>query len=137
MTDKQKEEIRNLRENGLGYKKIAAQLGITENAVKSFCHRNNLAGRKKPQIPKCKCCGNPIPPVSKRRPRKFCCKECKQKWWNSNRNHPDSRNQIEKTCPSCGSVFISYASDNRKYCSHSCYIKKRFKGGDLHEPKAA
>ena len=45
MTDAQKENIRYLRGEGLGYRAIAARLGISENTVKSFCRRNNLTPR--------------------------------------------------------------------------------------------
>lgn len=40
MTDAQKENIRYLRGEGLGYRAIASRLGISENTVKSFCRRN-------------------------------------------------------------------------------------------------
>lgn len=133
MTEQQKEEIRKLRVTGFGYKKIAAQLGLTENSVKSFCHRNNLAGRIKPQIPKCKYCGKPISSDAKGKQRTFCSRKCKQDWWNNNRNHPNGTKQVERTCSCCQKVFRTYPSDNRKFCSHYCYIQKRFKGGDIHE----
>lgn len=42
MTDAQKEQVRYLRCEGLGYGAIATRLGISENTVKSFCRRNNL-----------------------------------------------------------------------------------------------
>ncbi|MDD7161200.1 MAG: hypothetical protein SPF69_06865 [Candidatus Ornithospirochaeta sp.] len=32
-----------------------------------------------------------------------------------------------KVCTCCGSEFFSYRRD-RKYCSHECYIKARFRG---------
>lgn len=44
MTDAQKEQVRYLRCEGLGYGAIATRLGISENTVKSFCRRNNLTG---------------------------------------------------------------------------------------------
>lgn len=53
MTDAQKENIRYLRGEGLGYRAIAARLGISENTVKSFCRRNDLTGvasKEPPQV---------------------------------------------------------------------------------------
>lgn len=44
MLEVQKENIRYLRGEGLGYGAIAARLGISENTVKSFCRRNGLSG---------------------------------------------------------------------------------------------
>ena len=37
MTQIQQERILELQDAGLGYKKIAAELGISVNTVKSFC----------------------------------------------------------------------------------------------------
>ena len=44
MTDRQKERIRQMRADGYGYMKIAQELGISENTVKSFCRRKGLNG---------------------------------------------------------------------------------------------
>ena len=30
----------------------------------------------------------------------------------------------------CGKPFTVYGNSKRKYCSHECYIRNRFKGGD-------
>ena len=37
-----KEEIKKLREKGLGYKKIAVYLNVSANTVKSICRREGL-----------------------------------------------------------------------------------------------
>lgn len=37
MNAEQKDQIRELHSSGLGYKKIAAQLGLSVNTVASFC----------------------------------------------------------------------------------------------------
>lgn len=44
MTDYQKTQIMKLRAEGLGYGRIAQQLGISLNTVKSYCRRNNVNG---------------------------------------------------------------------------------------------
>ncbi len=43
MTDEQKQQIIALRRDGAGYGRIAAQLQISINTVKSFCRRHSLA----------------------------------------------------------------------------------------------
>ena len=45
MTNEQQEKIRRLRLNGIGYAKVANELGLSKETVKSFCRRNGLAGR--------------------------------------------------------------------------------------------
>jgi uncharacterized protein YjcR len=44
MTSFQKEQIHRMRSAGMGYAKIAASLGVSENTIKSYCRRNNLGG---------------------------------------------------------------------------------------------
>ena len=41
MNAEQKDQIRQLHSSGLGYKKIAAQLGLSVNTVASFCKRQS------------------------------------------------------------------------------------------------
>ena len=42
LTDTQKTEIQELRAAGLGYKAIAANLGLSRETVRSFCARNHV-----------------------------------------------------------------------------------------------
>ena len=43
MTTQEKLKIASLSEKGLGYRKIAAQIGISENTVKSYLKRMTAA----------------------------------------------------------------------------------------------
>lgn len=142
MNELQKEQIRNLRSDGYGYKKIAAVLGLSENTVKSFCRRNGLAvGQAQESLPEaeasliaskevCRECGKQIYNTSGHRQRKFCSAECRKAYWRKNQALIDRKSSVEITCPVCGRHFTDYARNNRKYCSHSCYIAGRYKGGD-------
>ena len=52
MTTQEKQMIASLSENGLGYRKIAAQIGISENTVKSYLKRMTAADdQKEPDQP--------------------------------------------------------------------------------------
>lgn len=134
----QKEKIRELRLNGIGYKGIANILGLSRDSIRGFCRRNNLGGsscvvalnleEKKKRNLLCACCEKPIKQKTKGRIRRFCSDECRRKWWNQNQ---DERNKGEAatykfTCPYCGKKFTVYGNKKRKYCSHNCYIKDRF-----------
>ena len=44
VTDAEKEKMRFLRMEGLGYGAVAERLGLSENTVKSYCRRNHLTG---------------------------------------------------------------------------------------------
>lgn len=42
LTDAQKTAIQNQRAEGLGYKAIAASMGLSRETVRSFCARNHI-----------------------------------------------------------------------------------------------
>lgn len=114
MTDAQKENIRYLRGEGLGYRAIAARLGISENTVKSFCRRNNLTGvasKEPPQV--CRQCGQPLAKAPKRKERKFCSEACRRAWWKAHPELVDRKAFYTLTCAECGKEFSSYGNRKR------------------------
>ena len=117
MTNKDKEEIAVLRRQGLGYKKIAAQLDIPLGTVKTHCIRHNLQSGDGSL---CIQCGLPLTKAKTGRPRKFCSSKCRNEYWHAH-------TIINHNCICCGKEFNSRVS-NAKYCSHECYIKFRFRG---------
>lgn len=137
MTDEQKTKIVSLRREGLGYTTIAKRLDISKDTVKSFCRRNGLTGEMavrgqecQPQGGRCRECGKPLQQTEGMKPRVFCSDKCRVKWWHE---HPDKIRQravYSFTCAGCGKAFTAYGNSKRKYCSHECYIRNRFKGGD-------
>ena len=60
MTNQQKEQIRTMRLQGIGYIKIGKALGISDNTVRSFCRRNGLGDKSKNAVV-CKQCGSVVP----------------------------------------------------------------------------
>ena len=128
LTEIEKTEIRRQRIEGVGYLRIANSMGISVNTIRSFCKRNDLAGRarKKDGVQPCKCCGSPVRQNPGRKEKKFCSDECRVKWWNAHQNQVNRNAVYEFTCAHCGKSFTAYGNDHRKYCSHDCYIKDRF-----------
>ena len=62
MNDMQKAQIRELRLQRFGYRKIAKETGMSENTVKSYCRRHPLS-LKEPETEQahhCLQCGQPI-----------------------------------------------------------------------------
>ena len=135
MTNEQKMLIASLREEGLGYKRIADRVGISVNTVKSFCKRNDgkPAAMPKSDTSVCRNCGKKIMQTQGKKRRKFCSDECRRKWWNSHLDLVDRRAVYEYTCPGCGKKFSVYGDANRKYCSHECYVAHRYGGHDGEE----
>lgn len=50
MTDTQRNEIQRLRRSGIGYVKIAQELHLSVNTIKTFCKRNGLGGSRAVQV---------------------------------------------------------------------------------------
>ena len=142
MTTDQKEQIQQMRQKGLSYLQIASALNISENTIKSYCRRNNLATMKstKPQAVKeihssCKHCEKPLTHGTKGQPRKFCSEKCRRAWWKANDSQLMKKAYYALKCTECGKKFESYGNKNRKFCGHACYIKNRFeKEGDEYDP---
>lgn len=137
MTNEEKSRIAEMRKSGMGYKKIAQALGLSEGTVKTFCHRNGMAGVS-PEITEtdgasvdrkpCRQCGVMVPQYPGRKEKKFCSDDCRNKWWNAHLGEANREAMSRYTCPACGRPFSAYVKRNRKYCSHGCYIADRFGG---------
>lgn len=136
MTEVQKQQILSLRKQGIGYVRIAQELCISPNTVKSYCRRNNLTKTEEIEqiLPVkenkehfCLQCGIPIKQDPKRKLKKFCSDKCRMDWWNTHREMIQHSRLEDIICPNCHKPFKAYG--DRKYCSHSCYIQYRFGGG--------
>lgn len=138
MTKEQKDIITRLRAEGHGYTAIANQIGLPKDTVKSFCRRSGLAGQSGLQVVKedglhCPQCGAQIIRRAKVKPRRFCSPECRQAWWNAHLDRVAKKAVYSFVCAECENPFTDYGNSHRKYCSHGCYIKARFKGGAAHD----
>ena len=138
MTESEKSIIRSMRTDGVSYERIAETVGLTANAVKLYCRRNNLRAcdlngkldttqhiiaHNAPS--KCPQCEQEIVSASLRANRRFCSDECRYKWWNAHRDERKSANVAVGKCARCGKTFRYYGSE-RKYCSRTCYMDMRF-----------
>ncbi len=142
MTNEQREKIKELRLQGMGYKAIANVVNLTRDSVRNFCKCNglngnsNLAARnieeKIQNKVLCACCMKPLKQEARGRNKRFCNDKCRRKWW---KEHQEAR-KLKTTavyyfiCVGCGNSFSTYGNKNRKYCSHDCYIKNRFWRGE-------
>ena len=68
MTNQQRNQIRTMRLQGVGYVKIGKILGISDNTVRSFCRRNGLGDKSKNAVA-CKQCGKLIKIIPKQKPK--------------------------------------------------------------------
>ena len=131
MNDKQKVKIQELRLQGAGYRKIAKEMGLSENTIKSYCRRHPLIEQKGDleHVHYCLQCNKVIDQNGKRKEKKFCSDACRMAWWNSHRDKVNHRIVRKMECTCCHKTFTVYGNGQRKYCSHTCYVKDRFGGG--------
>lgn len=127
MTEEQRKQVIEMRNGGCSYGHIAKKMSLALSTVKSFCRRksvNCLADSK--EVLRCKQCNKVLVLTPKKKKPKFCSKKCRMRWWNE---HPECVNRkaiYEFVCDNCGGEFVAYGNAKRKYCSHECYIQKRF-----------
>lgn len=136
VNEQQKQQIIKMRSGGHSYKTISDRLEISINTVKSFCRRNQVvAGERKedfsfssskPKKSSCEMCGANVGQISGRKKKRFCSDDCRFAWWSEKRKKQEVG--LKKLCAFCRAEFLG--SNERKYCSHGCYIKDRFGGGD-------
>jgi hypothetical protein len=130
MTAIEKEKIRYLRGEGLGYKAIASRLELTVDVVKGFCRRNGLDGEAAPNADTvCRQCGKSFDKKPGAEKKRFCSGICRSAWWRQHKHLSTPKQENGNICARCGRVFYSPPSKQRKYCGHDCYIAARF-GGD-------
>lgn len=129
MTTAQKERIEYLRGKGDSYAAIAADLGMSENTVKSYCRRNNISVSINQELPvdtdACANCGIPLQHMRGSKQKRFCSDKCRMAWWKA---HPEAVNRralYHFVCPICGTEFESYGNARRRYCSRACFGQSR------------
>ncbi len=123
MTASEEELVRKLREFGLGYKAISSRTGISVGTVRHFINTEGIQIQERP-IGYCRNCSRPI---SQDPRRKFCSRACGLIWWHEHSDLLNRKAFYTFICPACNTTFTVYGNKKRKYCSHSCYIKARFK----------
>lgn len=125
MTPEEKTAITHMREKEAGYARIARELGININTVKTYCRRNALTGIAKEANAgagekRCLQCRAPLRQQPGRKKKLFCSDVCRNRWWNAHLDKVDRKAFYFFTCPICGRAFESYGNSRRKYCSRSC-----------------
>lgn len=127
MDNFQRDQIRKLRSQGLGYRIIGKMVGLTRDSVRNYCKRNpDLFGYGKAvkqmledkisDQSKCLECQNNFELNHKGRTKKFCSDSCRRKNWVT--QHPEKADS--HVCELCGKTFTAYGSPTRKYCSRTC-----------------
>lgn len=132
MTEEQKYQIRVMRNQGQGYKKIAANLCLSRDVVRGYCKRNGINGfgadlaeqhnlnliNEKTYV-YCLQCDSKLVQSKRGKKKKYCSIDCKRDWEKNNRK------VYKLWCQYCRKQYISQ-SNNSKFCSNDCYVRNRF-----------
>lgn len=111
-----KEQIIELRNQGLSYREISKRLGISRSTIFSICKKAN-----EEQHQCCKNCNILLKQSSGHRQKVFCSDKCRKEFWRKNRSNYTINNY--STCLTCGNEFLYHDSRIRKYCSLNCAYK--------------
>lgn len=130
MTERQAQQIQELRSRGQGYKAIASATGLSRDAVRYFCKSKGIEAAGAKPGDRCPSCGKPLEQPRTGRRKRFCSELCRRAWW---KNHPSAVQHggnavYHLTCAHCGKAFDSYGNSHRRYCCRSCYFAARFSG---------
>lgn len=133
MTNGQRQKIKTLRYQGVGYGKIAKATGLSRDSVRNYCIREGLNGYASELVTEyrevlkeemlfvvCLNCGMKLEQKSCGRKRKYCSLSCKREW------EKDHRTAYVLNCEYCGKEFKALGVSWRKFCSPECYRRDRF-----------
>lgn len=73
--------IKELRDKGYGYKRIATELDLKVDTVRYACLRMDEVSL----VGNCKHCGLKMKSVKGKKKKTFCSDKCRWQWWNQQR----------------------------------------------------
>ncbi len=122
MTNEVKNRINELAKQGKGYSKIAMQLGLSSNTVKTFLRR-----QKEQAVSRCLHCGVIIQQTPHKKEKRFCSAVCRMRWWNEHQKEVNRKAYYTLVCQCCGKTFETYGNAKQKFCSRKCFAEYRRK----------
>ena len=146
MTQEEKRRIGEMRAAGCSYIRIAAELNISVNSIKSYCRRHSLGAGMALQeahtvkdthvlpdsfdpvsqkVTPCDQCGCPVHQVDGRKHRRFCSEPCRLAWWAAHRSEMNRKAMHHFVCEHCGMQFSRYGVADRRFWSKSCAARAR------------
>ena len=118
MTDIEKITIDALAANNVPVAKIAEQVGISRNTIKSYLQRKKAADV-------CLNCGAVLKHFPHHKKKKFCSDKCRMHYWNTHPQEMALKKAIIIKCEHCGKDVLSYRKKARRYCSRACAVEGR------------
>lgn len=117
-------QLYSLKAKGWGYKKIAAELGLPLNSVKSYIRRHPEPENVSSGI--CDNCGMAFSAVSNSHKKRFCSDTCRNAWWRVHQHEINHTKEYEHLCRYCGTHFKN-CRKTASFCSRKCFADYRRK----------
>lgn len=118
MTKQEKDQVIALQQTGYGSLRVAQQLGLPINTVKSFFRRHPFSK----ETTLCEACGKEFIQPPHKKKQRFCCEDCRRAWW---KKHPECitrKTTFSRVCDVCGQPFQS-PRPTARFCCRACYRK--------------
>ena len=125
LSELDKRKITELKIKGFGNRRIAQQLQLNPDSVKSFIRRHGSDSGYVATLGICMCCGSSLSQTPGKKPKKFCSDACRMKWWAEHKEQLDRTTYTNK-CEYCGRPFQT-ARQNQKFCCRACFAESRKK----------
>ena len=144
----EREKVRELRMREMGCADIAKQLDIPEGIVILHCLKLGLPAtgpcrrlplpeedeewlryhRREPKYANCPVCGKKIIQPLIGRPKKFCSRTCKNKFWNDRWRAEKEKHGRQAVCENCGEIFyaVNEGKKPQRFCCQDCYFEFRY-----------
>ena len=144
----EREKVRELRMREMGCAEIAGRLGIPEGTVILHCLKLGLPAtgpcrriplpkedaawlryhRREPKYANCPVCGKKIIQPLIGRPKKFCSRTCKNKFWNDRWRAEKEKHGRRAVCENCGEIFyaVNEGKKPQRFCCQDCYFEFRY-----------
>ena len=144
----EREKVRELRMREMGCAEIAGRLGIPEGTVILHCLKLGLPvtgpcrriplpkedaawlryHRREPKYANCPVCGKKIIQPLIGRPKKFCSRTCKNKFWNDRWRAEKEKHGRQAVCENCGEIFyaVNEGKKPQRFCCQDCYFEFRY-----------
>ncbi len=90
MSKRERRELERMRLDGYGPTRIAEELELSVNIVKSYIRRH-------PSLKNavyCLQCGRAVPQTPGRKRKNFCCNQCRSRFWNTRYRNDDRLNPL-------------------------------------------
>ena len=132
----------------MGCAEIAGRLGIPEGTVILHCLKLGLPvtgpcrriplpkedaawlryHRREPKYANCPVCGKKIIQPLIGRPKKFCSRTCKNKFWNDRWRAEKEKHGRRAVCENCGEIFyaVNEGKKLQRFCCQDCYFEFRY-----------